>query len=107
MKIVAVFPKGGEASKNEKYVNCVENALGLREWCEQNKGELIVTDSKDGSDSGNAQPSILGVPEVATRSTSLWFCMTCVLLSCLLGVSYHQLHAGHMLSCLSCSANVR
>jgi hypothetical protein len=52
IKIVAVFPKGGEASKNEKYVNCVENALGLREWCDKNKAELVVTESKDGDDSG-------------------------------------------------------
>lgn len=26
LKIVAVLPEGGEASKNDKYVNCVENA---------------------------------------------------------------------------------
>ncbi|KAL0033197.1 hypothetical protein WJX79_009035 [Trebouxia sp. C0005] len=51
IKIVAVFPKGGEASKNDKYVNCVENALGLREWCEKNKADLVVTESKDGDDS--------------------------------------------------------
>ncbi len=48
IKIVAVFPKGGEASKNDKYVNCVENALGLREWCDKNKADLVVTESKDG-----------------------------------------------------------
>ena len=52
MKVVAVFPKGGDASKNDKYVNCEENALGLRSWAEKNKAELIVTSSKDGSDSG-------------------------------------------------------
>lgn len=52
LKIVAVFPEGGEASKNEKYVNCVENALGLRDWCKQNDADLVVTSSKDGSDSG-------------------------------------------------------
>lgn len=52
MKVVAVLPEGGKAAKNEKYVNCVENALGLREWCEKNKAELVVTASKDGDDSG-------------------------------------------------------
>lgn len=52
LKIVAVFPEGGEAAKNEKYVNCVENALGLRDWCKQNDADLVVTSSKDGSDSG-------------------------------------------------------
>ena len=52
LKVVAVFPEGGEASKNEKYVNCVENALNLREWAKKNDAELIVTSSKDGSDSG-------------------------------------------------------
>lgn len=52
LKIVAVFPEGGEAAKNEKYVNCTENALGLRDWCKQNDAELVVTSSKDGSDSG-------------------------------------------------------
>lgn len=52
LKIVAVFPEGGDAAKNEKYVNCTENALGLRDWCKQNDADLIVTSSKDGSDSG-------------------------------------------------------
>lgn len=52
LKIVAVFPEGGEAAKNEKYVNCTENALGLRDWCKQNDADLIVTSSKDGSESG-------------------------------------------------------
>ena len=52
MKVVAVFPKGGDASKNDKYVNCEENALGLRSWAEKNKADLIVTSSKDGNDSG-------------------------------------------------------
>lgn len=52
LKIVAVFPEGGEAAKNEKYVNCVENALGLRDWCKQHDADLVVTSSKDGSDSG-------------------------------------------------------
>ena len=54
MKVVAVFPKGGEAAKNDKYVNCEENALGLRDWAKENKAELVVTSSKDGDDSGNA-----------------------------------------------------
>lgn len=52
LKIVAVFPEGGDAAKNEKYVNCTENALGLRDWCKQNDADLVVTSSKDGSDSG-------------------------------------------------------
>lgn len=52
IKVVAVFPKGGDAAKNDKYVNCEENALGLRDWCKKNDAELVVTSSKDGSDSG-------------------------------------------------------
>ena len=52
-KIVAVFPKGGDAAKNDQYVNCEENALGLRDWCKKNDAELVVTSSKDGSDSGS------------------------------------------------------
>ena len=70
IKIVAVFPKAGEASKNEKYVNCVENALGLREWCDKNKADLVVTESKDGDDSGEHlhQP----YAQVGTGSLAAW-----------------------------------
>ncbi|KAK9917332.1 hypothetical protein WJX75_003190 [Coccomyxa subellipsoidea] len=41
-KIVAVLPKGGPAAKNPKYLNCVENGLGLREWLES-LGHIYIT----------------------------------------------------------------
>lgn len=66
LKIVAVFPEGGDAAKNEKYVNCTENALGLRDWCKQNDADLVVTSSKDGSDSGE------GMHRPCAGSTSMY-----------------------------------
>ena len=66
LKIVAVFPEGGQAAKNEQYVNCRENALGLRGWCKQNDADLVVTSSKDGSDSGEGlHPSVVYTPQYA------------------------------------------
>ncbi len=51
-KIVAVLPKGGPAAENPKYLNCVENGLGLREWLEESGHAFIATADKEGSDSG-------------------------------------------------------
>ncbi|EIE20521.1 formate dehydrogenase [Coccomyxa subellipsoidea C-169] len=50
-KIVAVLPKGGPAADNPKYLNCVENGLGLREWLEESGHTFIATADKEGSDS--------------------------------------------------------
>lgn len=36
----------------------MENALGLRDWAKENDAELIVTASKDGSDSGVTLPTV-------------------------------------------------
>jgi hypothetical protein len=47
------LPKGDAAAENDKYLNCVENALGLREWLESSGHTVITTADKEGSDSGN------------------------------------------------------
>ena len=75
MKVVAVFPKGGEAAKNEKYVNCEENALGLRDWAKENKAELVVTSSKDGDDSGASCHPLAVLLFVWVQDSVPW-CMT-------------------------------
>jgi formate dehydrogenase len=51
-KIVAVLPKGGPAAKNPKYLNCVENGLGLREWLESLGHIYITTADKEPPNSG-------------------------------------------------------
>lgn len=52
-KIVGVFYKGNEYAKlNPDFVGCVEGALGIREWLESQGHQYIVTDDKEGPDSG-------------------------------------------------------
>ena len=58
-KLLAAFPKGGEASKNPAYTCCVENGLGLRELMAEKGFEVIVTADKDGPDSGDSLSMIL------------------------------------------------
>ena len=50
-KIVAVFPEGGDAAAEKRYVCCVENALNLRDYVGDH-ADLIVTADKEGSGSG-------------------------------------------------------
>lgn len=51
--IVGVFYKGNEyASLNPNFVGCVEGALGIREWLESQGHHYIVTDDKEGPNSG-------------------------------------------------------
>jgi len=50
---VGVFYKGNEYAKlNPNFVGCVEGALGIREWLESKGHQYIVTDDKEGSNSG-------------------------------------------------------
>lgn len=50
---MGVFYRGNEfASLNPNFVGCVEGALGIREWLESQGHEYIVTDDKEGLDSG-------------------------------------------------------
>lgn len=56
-KIVAVLPKGGPAAKNPKYLNCVENGLGLREWLESLGHTYITTADKEPPNSGDHSPT--------------------------------------------------
>lgn len=51
-KILAVLYKAGEYAKNKQFLACAENGLGLRDWLEKLGHEYIVTDDKDGPDSG-------------------------------------------------------
>ena len=51
-KLVAVFPPGGDASKNDDYTCCAENGLGLRELLKDKDFDVFVTADKDGKDSG-------------------------------------------------------
>ena len=50
-KVVAVFPEAGKAAEDQRYVCCVENALGLKELL-KGKADLVVTADKDGPESG-------------------------------------------------------
>jgi len=50
---VGVFYKGNEYAKlNPNFVGCVEGALGIRDWLESQGHQCIVTDDKEGPDSG-------------------------------------------------------
>lgn len=52
-QLLAVFPEGGEASKNPAYTCCRENRLGLDDFKE--KGfDVIVTSDKEGANSGES-----------------------------------------------------
>nr|TKW41181.1 LOW QUALITY PROTEIN: hypothetical protein SEVIR_1G297100v2 [Setaria viridis] len=47
-----VFYKGGEyADRNPNFVDCAENALGIRGWLESQGHQYVVTDDKDGPNS--------------------------------------------------------
>ncbi|KAK9814529.1 hypothetical protein WJX72_007417 [[Myrmecia] bisecta] len=50
-KVLAVLPKGGEAAKQPDYLDCLENALGLRNWLEKQGVEYVVTADKEGDSS--------------------------------------------------------
>ena len=50
-KVVAVFPTGGSAAKEPRYVCCVENGLGLPTFL-KGKADLVVTADKEGAGSG-------------------------------------------------------
>ena len=50
-KVVAVFPTGGSAAKEPRYLCCVENGLGLPAFL-KGKAELVVTADKEGAGSG-------------------------------------------------------
>eukprot|EP00249_Psilotum_nudum_P009115 c21720_g1_i1 orf=398-1558(-) len=48
-KIVGVLYKGGNyAADNPKFLGCVENALGIRDWLESKGHQYVVTSDKDG-----------------------------------------------------------
>lgn len=47
-----MFYKGNEYASNPNFVGCVERALGIREWLESQGHQYIVTDDKEGPDSG-------------------------------------------------------
>ena len=50
---MGVFYKAGEyADKNPNFVGCVEGALGIRNWLESQGHRYIVTDDKEGPNSG-------------------------------------------------------
>ena len=52
-KIVGVFYKANEyAALNPNFVGCVEGALGIRDWLESQGHQYIVTDDKEGPNSG-------------------------------------------------------
>ncbi len=52
-KVVAVLPPGGDAAREPRYVNCVENKLGLPDFL-KGKADVVVTADKEGADSGAA-----------------------------------------------------
>lgn len=48
-----MFYQAGEyADKNPNFVGCVEGALGIRDWLESKGHHYIVTDDKEGLNSG-------------------------------------------------------
>lgn len=50
---MGVFYKANEYAKlNPNFVGCVEGALGIRDWLESQGHHYIVTDDKEGPDSG-------------------------------------------------------
>lgn len=63
-KILAVLYKAGEYADNEKFLACTENGLGLKEWLKEQGHEFMVTDDKEGPDSGE-RPSREVAPDTA------------------------------------------
>lgn len=55
---MAVFPPGGEASKNPAYTCCSENGLGLKDLLKDEDFDVIVTDDKEGQNSGRVKNCI-------------------------------------------------
>lgn len=50
---MGVFYKANEyAALNPNFVGCVEGALGIRDWLESQGHQYIVTDDKEGPNSG-------------------------------------------------------
>ena len=71
-KVVAVLPPGGVAAKEPRYVNCVENKLGLPEFL-KGRADVLVTADKEGADSGTSDMSrsIMMIALLATRVSSI------------------------------------
>jgi hypothetical protein len=55
MKVVGVFYKAHEYAKDPKFLGCMENALGLREWLVSKGHTFIATDDKEGENCGKSQ----------------------------------------------------
>jgi hypothetical protein len=55
MKVVGVFYKAHEFAKDPKFLGCMENALGLREWLVSKGHTFIATDDKEGESCGKSQ----------------------------------------------------
>jgi formate dehydrogenase len=71
-KIVGVFYEAGEyADKNPNFVGCVEGALGIRDWLESKGHHYIVTDDKEGLNSG--QYPTLSMFSVSFEKKSQYF----------------------------------
>jgi formate dehydrogenase len=51
LKVVAVLPEAGKASKNPDYVCCVERALNLRDFLKERGCEIVATSDKEGENS--------------------------------------------------------
>eukprot|EP00271_Cylindrocystis_brebissonii_P016379 TRINITY_DN39880_c0_g1_i1.p1 TRINITY_DN39880_c0_g1~~TRINITY_DN39880_c0_g1_i1.p1 ORF type:complete len:439 (-),score=84.63 TRINITY_DN39880_c0_g1_i1:23-1339(-) len=49
-KILACLYKAGKYADNPKFLGCMENALGLKEWLEKKGHTFVVTDDKEGPD---------------------------------------------------------
>lgn len=54
-KILGVLYKAGEYAKNPDFLACAENGLGLKDWLKEQGHEYIVTDDKDGDNSGDSR----------------------------------------------------
>lgn len=70
-KIVGVFYKANEyASKNPNFVGCVEGALGIREWLETQNHQYIVTDDKEGPNSGGYMQFLVSCLSIQSSNSS-------------------------------------
>lgn len=52
LKIVGVFYKAHEYAKDPKFLGCVENGLGLKEFLKSKGHTYILTDDKEGDNCG-------------------------------------------------------
>jgi hypothetical protein len=77
MKVVGVFYKAHEFAKDPKFLGCMENALGLREWLVSKGHTFIATDDKEGESCGKSQIAFAPIYKLLYPSNIMIKLSTC------------------------------